>query len=160
MTKMIPLSQGKVTLVDDRDFEWLSQWSWHVQNHMHICYARRTLRKNGKKRAILMHQLIIGISSELETDHINRDGLDNRRSNLRHCTHAENNRNQRKFASCSSRYKGVHWDNERQTWRARITAHGRSHHLGRFTDEQEAARAYNQAALEYFGEFAYLNIIG
>ena len=105
---------------------------------------------------VLLHRMIAAAPEGMEVDHINGDGLDNRRENLRVCTHHENMR-ARHRAWGSSDYKGVSWHKQIQKWRAFIGSNGRILHLGCFTDEKEAARAYNEAALKYFGEFAVLN---
>jgi hypothetical protein len=94
----------------------------------------------------------------MEVDHVNGDGLDNRRSNLRVCTHAENARNQSSRTRMStSRFRGVVWAKDRRKWRAMIGDNGRTVHLGNFTDEIEAAQAYDRAAREMYGAFARLN---
>lgn len=100
-----------------------------------------------------MHMMLTGWR---ETDHRNGNGLDNRRKNLRPCTHAQNCRNA-KPRSVSSKYKGVGWSRVHNKWRARIRVDGILKSLGVFTEEAQAARAYDRAAAEYFGEFARLN---
>ena len=92
------------------------------------------------------------------TDHRNGNGLDNRRANLRICTLSENRMSSRKREGCSSQYKGIAWDKYRQKWQAYINVDGKRQHLGRFEDEREAARAYDQAAKKRFGNFARLNL--
>jgi hypothetical protein len=105
-----------------------------------------------------MHRQLLGLTDPSEqVDHRNHDGLDNRRENLRPCTNQQNQHNQRKRAGCTSRYKGVHWDFRNGSWRAAIKAEGRTIHLGRFQDEDDAARAYDDAARRLFGEFALTN---
>lgn len=156
MSKNIALSQGKVALVDDTDHQWLSQWKWHYHC---MGYAARHIRCNGKRTTIAMHQMILNPPLGLEPDHINGNGLDNRRSNLRLCTRRQNNMNAKKQAGCSSIYKGVSWHKHSRQWRAQIRINSQQHHLGLFNDEREAAIVYDKAALEHFGEFAWLNII-
>jgi len=158
MTKTIPLSQGKVALVDDEDHEWLSQWNWTYDQRNGYGYAyRQRSRKDKRTGSVYMHQAILNPPNGMEGDHINGDGLDNRRRNLRVCTRAENMRNRRKHAKCTSQYKGVYWSGRHQRWRARINPGGVGISLGSFRDEMEAAIAYNEAAQEYFGSFAWLN---
>lgn len=153
----IPLTQGKVALVDDKDYQRLSVHSWHTwRSTSGVFYARRTT-KNPSRVTILMHQEVIGKpEAGLEIDHKDRDGLNNQRSNLRFVTHSENMMGQKTIKG-TSRFKGVSWRASSNKWRALIRVGGRLNHLGYFTDEEDAARAYDAAALEHFGEFARLN---
>lgn len=154
MTKAIKLTQGKITLVDDEDFEKLKEYNWQWNKR----YVRRSVRSNGKRDAILMHRIIVNCPPDMFVDHINGDTLDNRRCNLRICTHAENMRNYRpKKLSTSSVYKGVTWEKDRKRWRAQIKFSQKNIKLGSFENEEDAAIAYNNAAKQLFGEFAYLN---
>lgn len=112
-----------------------------------------------------MHRLIAGTPPGLETDHINGDGLDNRRENLRVATASQNSANMWKpsrpeGAAHSSQYKGVSWDRSRQKWQAKITVGQRCRNLGRYQSEAEAALAYNRAAVEAWGEYARINQVG
>lgn len=156
MSKTIPLTKDKVAIVDDADFEWLNQYKWWYHS---AGYAVRGIEKDGQKRTIYMHRSIIKPPSNLLVDHRNLDGLDNRQCNLRMCTHNQNHMNSPKRLGCTSRYKGVCWDKVRRKWETYIRFAGRRHHLGRFNEESDAARAYNTAATEHFGIFARLNEI-
>jgi hypothetical protein len=148
-----------------RDFEkvrlhhWGALWSPKTQNF----YVRSTTRKIDelKKTALHMHRLLVPDCEDV--DHINHDGLDNRvydfatdTGNIRPTTHAENMQNRRTQAH-SSRFKGVSWNARQHKWHAGIRKDGQDTHLGYFHDEETAARAYDAAAVEYFGEFAHLN---
>jgi hypothetical protein len=109
-----------------------------------------------------MHRLLVEVNLGQEVDHINGNGLDNRKENLRVCTKSQNLGNQKKTklyggVATSSKYKGVSWDKRVQKWVAKIGINGKRVYLGLFEDEEKAAEAYNKAALEYFGEFALLN---
>lgn len=153
--KEIQLTQGKVAWIDDEDFYLVSETGWTA-----ICKGhKRTLWyavtwNNG--RAFEMHRLIMGFPEGREVDHRNGNGLDNRRENLRIATTAQNQANQRK--SCGvSRFKGVDLNRKAHTWRARIMQGQKSLHLGMFKTEEAAARAYDRAATELWGEFAWLN---
>lgn len=156
MSKLIPLTQGYEAIVDDADFEWLSQFKW--------CYSSKGYAvRRGQQKALLMHRVILQTPSSLDTDHINRNRLDNRRSNLRIVTTSQNLMNKTKMTGHSSSiYKGVSLLTPRETqrlhpWRACIRFGSRFIHIGLFLDEIEAAKAYDAKARELFGEFAYLN---
>ena len=153
MSKTIPLSKGKCTIVDDGDYEWLSQWKWCYLSSA-TGYAIRQERVQGKIKGVLMHRAILDVPQGMYTDHINHDGLDNQRANLRICTPSENKAHSRKYKNNKSGYMGVHRDKDRGKWTAQINS---NHYLGRFDDPMKAARAYDKAALELHGEFATLN---
>lgn len=158
MPKEIPLTQGRVALVSDCDFERLSQWPWYYGRG----YAIRGRRKadGPGSRLIWMHRVILGdIPEGLESDHIDRNGLNNQRSNLRLATSSQNHVNSKLQSNNTSGYRGVSWEERYGKWRGQIGVKGRQLFLGYFDDIIGAARAYNQAALEHFGEFAVLNPI-
>lgn len=154
----IPLSQGKFALVDDADFERLAAFKWHLDAQG---YAARNIHlESGARTIITMHRAVIDTPSGTEIDHVNRDGLDNRRANLRICDRSENIRNRVKTsAPTSSIFKGVCWAKSRGKWVAHITVRQQQIHLGVFADECDAALAYNAAAITLHGEFARLNSI-
>jgi hypothetical protein len=149
--KEIQLTQGKVAIVDDEDFEYLNRWTWHYCTG----YAKRIIDINGKRKRIRMHRAVLDTPDGIETDHINRNKLDNRKENLRYCTRAENMRNVCTRGNNLSGYKGVGWNLGK--WRSRITIDGKRICLGRFVNVKDAAQAYNKSAKEHYGEFAYLN---
>jgi len=159
MAKHIGLTQGKFAIVDDADYEWLSQHKWYAAQGSSTYYARRMLYGKAEQKEIRMHRAILKPPPGMESDHINGDGLDNRRCNLRTVTRSQNSMNRRNQMNCSSRHKGVSWDSRDCKWRVQIKIDGRGQRLGYFDDEQEAARIYNQAAKRLFGEFARLNIL-
>lgn len=159
MTKEIPLTKGKVALVDDEDFARVNQFKWHA-----ICpknrawYAAHSSRdeSNWKKRHIIyLHRFLMNPAKGQVIDHINGNGLDCRRSNMRICSIQENNRNSRPRRT--SQLKGLFFDKRTKTWRARIKDNGTSIFIGTFVTEKDAALAYNAKAKELFGEFARLN---
>ena len=159
MSKRIPLTQGKVAIVDDADFLWLNEHKWHVTIHSSRCYAVRHAKDNGRRSKVYMHRVILDPLFNKDTDHINGDGLDNRRRNLRACTRSQNQMNKRKGPGCSSKYKGVNWDKRHHKWQVQIGRRDERQHLGYFDDEREAAGTYNVEARELFGKFAKVNII-
>lgn len=156
-TYLIPLTQNKYAIVDAIDLWKVQHCRWHIHKNHECSYAAtNTKRANRSHTTLFMHRAILNVPPSLEVDHINGDGLDNRRQNIRLCTHSQNLQNQRsRFGS--SRSKGVSWHKINQRWRAVIHPNGRSVHLGMFDNELDAARAYDTAAKEYFGEFARLN---
>ena len=160
--KEIKLTQGKVAMVDDADFEWLNQWRWHVTYQRGCWYARRNVFDSKKQiyTSIGMHQMILEVPFGMEVDHQNHNGIDNQRCNLRTATRGENQHNQNMQArKKTSKYKGVHFDKQYGLWRAHIKFEGRVIHIGRFDNEIQAALAYynNSKAKELFGSFAYIN---
>ena len=156
--KKIKLTQGKDALVEDEDFERLNKFKWRAKFDGYNWYAYRNNRKGLKNSPIAMHREILNLSmgDGKYIDHINHYGLDNRKSNLRVCTHAENLYRQRSRIG-SSRYKGVSWNKQSKKWTAYIAKNGLQKHLGYFKDEMIAALIYDLNAIKYFGEFASTN---
>lgn len=152
------LTQGKFAKVSPCDFERISQYKWRAQKTVRSYNAVRVKTVKNKSIAIYMHREILRPCDGLMVDHINHDGLDNRRENLRLASAAENNCNRRGPLGKSSRYKGVTRTKRGKPWRATITVGKRRIHLGRYDSEIEAARAYDAAARKYHGEFACLNM--
>jgi len=159
--KKIELTQGQAALVDDGDYEELSQYSWYAMRRKYTFYVRRTVHSpmvNGKRTVsyVFMHQQLLGMRSGV--DHKNGDGLDNRRSNLRPCTKAQNAWNRRLSDRGSNRYRGVSRAAGKR-WEARIQCDGSRKRIGYFSSEKDAALAYNKEALVLYGEFARLNVL-
>ncbi len=170
--KTIKLTQGKVAIVDDEDFVELSKYKWSASGSKinGIYYAVRTISKKiiyeneiyHCKKVIRMHRFLMGLSEEdklKQVDHINNNGLDNRKANLRICTSAENLRNRRSSGTKTSIYKGVNQKGTSGQYKANIHANGKLMHIGTYGTEIEAAMAYNIEAKKIFGEFANLNKI-
>jgi hypothetical protein len=154
--RRIPLTRGKFAIVDPEDYEWLSKYKWNAQKSPKNCYAKRMPHKCGKRVLCLMHREILKVPKHLVVDHINHDGLDNRKANLRPATISQNALN-RPYIKHSSKFKGVTFDKENKNWRSEITYEKQKIHLGKYDDEIEAAKAYDEAAKKYHGEFASLN---
>jgi len=156
----IPLSQGKYAIIDPDDYKRLSRYKWYAVKGGNTFYAvRGQWSKQLKKRlTISMHNVIIETPAGYIVDHINHNGLDNRKANLRPATQADNTRNTRyRTRNTSSKYRGVWYNKKKNKWRATICYNRRRKQIGYFTDEKEAARAYDTAAKKYFGQFATLN---
>jgi len=156
--KRIELTHGKSVIVDGADYHWAMQYKWIAFSapggHW---YAVRYEWKDGSTRMIFMHRELMGAVSGQQIDHINRNGLDNRRRNLRFCTTAQNQWNAKKRCDNKSGYIGVHRNLEGR-WVAQIRVNGEKKYLGCFRDAKEAALAYNEAAHRYHGEFASVNV--
>jgi len=154
----IELTQGKSTLVESQDMPLVTVFSgWYANQARNDVWV--AVSSNLETRA-KMSRVILDAPDDMEVDHINHNTLDNRRSNLRLVSRSENLMNRRKWANCSSRYKGVSWEEKYQKWRARISLDGKLTHLGYFDDEAEAASAYNEAAEQHYGELVHLNKLG
>lgn len=157
--KEIPLTQGRVALVDDADYEWLNQWKWYAVKYPNNFYAVSSAIniKSQKYKRIRMHRLILNTPKNMDTDHANHNGLDNQRHNIRICTTKQNTRNRLPRRKCSSLYKGVSWNKKVEKWIVFIANNRKNENLGCFDDEIKAAIAYDAKAKELFGKFAYLN---
>jgi hypothetical protein len=156
VTVQIPLTQGYVALVDDEDeARVLEAGSWCAAVRPHTVYAVRAFRRDdGHRTVITLHRFLTGWSF---VDHVDRNGLNNTRANLRPATKAQNCRNTTLRRDNQSGFKGVTWTPHARRWRALIVAGGRRTHLGYFDDPATAARAYDAAALDLHGQFAALN---
>jgi len=155
--KLIPLTHGKFAIVDAEDYQYLVKYKWYISQDGNNFYAYAFLSKGNKKIKVFMHRMIMNAPKGLFIDHIDGNGLNNRRSNLRPCTPAQNVQNSRPRCNASSKYKGVFWNKTNKKWNATIHKGDNRIYLGGFDDEIEAALAYDRKAKELFGEFAYLN---
>lgn len=151
--KTIPLTQGKVALVDDEDFEQLSKYKWFVVFDGHNWYAAT----KKERRQLRMHNFLMQPTTGMEVDHEDRNSLNNQRSNLRVCQHHQNGCNRGRQSDNKSGFKGVCWRKRELRWCAQITALQVVKWLGLFDDKREAAKAYDRAAERTFGKFAVTN---
>lgn len=155
--KEIPLTQGKVSIVDDDMYGYLMQWKWYADRA--DCKAEKWYARRSEQRQIIsMHRVILPVPDELEVDHKDGDGLHNWRKNLREATRKQNAQNQKPHLGNSAGFKGVYL-RKNGLCSAHIGIDGIFRHLGTFDTPQDAAIAYNHAALECFGPFAYFNDI-
>jgi hypothetical protein len=149
----ILLTRGMEAIVDDGDYEWLSQWRWHAMRCKNKFYAARKPRE----KVIFMHRLILGAKPNEQVDHIHGNTLDNRRSEIRLATSLQNRWNRPKPRNNKSGFIGVSWDKWNSSWKCQIRIGGQSKHLGAFKSAIEAARAYDDACRAIRGEFAVVN---
>lgn len=152
-SSIIWLTQGKYTIVDNEDYEYLMQWKWHYASWA-TGYAKRLFSREGKRVAIPMHRVVMNAPRGMVVDHINGGSLDNRKNNLRVCTIKENNRNKKPRKGGTSEYAGVHFHTITNCWRAVIKVDGIKSHLGSYDNEELAARIYEIHAIQRYGEFA------
>lgn len=150
--KTIHLTHGRVTIVDDEDYDTLTRYKWHLSKKG---YAAHSLTGGG---TIYLHRLILGnLTNKQICDHINGNPLDNRKTNLRLCTRAENSRNHKPRVDNKTGYNGVSGPYASKKWRAQVHFEGKRLHLGYYSTPEAAAKAYDAAALKCYQEFAALN---
>jgi len=158
--RRIPLTQGKYAIVDPDDYFDLAKYKWQAHRDCTTFHAARSVRgEDGKRRQVAMARCILEVPENMIAEHVNRNGLDNRKANLRPATTAQNMRNRAKFVNRAyvSRYKGVSRNTGSKPWQAEIYVNWRRIFLGCFRTEVAAAKAYDRAAKKYHGEFAALN---
>lgn len=149
-------TNGYEFLIDESDAEFVDGRSWFAQGRTNFMYVASAFKENGKFKIKYLHRLLLGATGKnVYVDHINHNTLDNRRSNIRLSNAKNNQYNTKKKGGCLSKYKGVTFENNK--WRARIRKNGKKLHLGSFDIEEDAARAYDAAALKIAGEHALTN---
>lgn len=151
--KQIISSNGKTILVDDTDYPILSQFKWRAQQDHKTFYAVRMGKINGKPACVRMHRQILDFPASF-VDHANRNGLDNRRQNLRLATNAQNQANAEKHRDSENPSKGVWWNKKRSRWLVRLTVAGKRTHIGYFRELPDAVSAYSKASVDAYGQFA------
>ena len=151
----IPLTQGRTATIDPEDWPLVSPFTWFASEDKNTWYATA----HGPDGTLRMHRVIMGAEPGETIDHRDGDGLMNRRFNLRRATVSQNGQNQRIGEKNKSGFKGVSWAAHAGKWRTNIKVDGKHVHLGYFSDLHAAARAYNEAAKNCYGEFACLNVL-
>lgn len=160
MTRRIPVRPDGFTLVDDEDYEKLVGFPWEFTGSQQRYVAYRKRVGGGKRPTFYMHRVILGLVNappEVQVDHINRDPSDNRKSNLRIATRSQNQVNRSGWRKLTSKYRGVSRGKAQKKWAVGLTLYGKRIGLGSYDTEEQAARAYDEAARIHFGEFACPN---
>lgn len=155
--KKIELTQGKYAVVDDADFERVSAHKWRFDGRYAVTHYRDFL--GAPRRNLRLHRFVLSAKKGESIDHVNHDTLDNRKENLRRCSHAENNWNKGLTALNTSGFKGVYFHKASKKYMARIKVYGKTYYLGIFDDVKDAVLAYNKSAMKLHGVFAKLNIV-
>jgi hypothetical protein len=149
----VTLTRGYVAVIDSADANLFEGFNWSADVRARNVYAYRHIRVGRKRQKLYMHRVVYGPDSRQQIDHINHDGLDNRRANLRGCSPAENQRNMRIPAHNTSGFKGVCWSKKHGKWKAEIRWSGKRKHIGLFDCAEDAHEAYCVASEKYHGEF-------
>lgn len=152
----IPLTEDRYALIDNEDLELILGYKWRLEKNRNDIYAIATLKD--KNRSIRMHRLIMKAQKGDQIDHINHNGLDNRKTNLRIVTTSQNQMNRLKRHGTTSKYKGVSWNKNGHKWEARVVINKKDTYIGLFDSEIEAAQTYDKWAKDSFGEYARLNL--
>lgn len=158
---LFPLASLQYAIVDASDFRALVMHQWYCSSQGRskslVTYAQRSVMRGARSTTLYMHRAILGldVGDRRKVDHINGDGLDNRRENLRLATTSQNMHNRGPLVTSSTEAKGVWWEAGRKRWRARIVVEGKRHNLGSFSSQEEAAAAYAEAAKRMLGNFAW-----
>lgn len=157
--RKIPLTLGKEAIVDEADYAWLSQWKWYAHKKDNTFYVHRKMCVNGKEISVQMHREILGLKygDGKLTDHKNRNGLDNRKKNLRVANYQLNAYNCKMRTDNTSGYRGVSWNMRDQRWITQVRVNGTPKYFGSFTDIIKAAQTYDAIAFKYRGADAILN---
>lgn len=153
--KTLPLSQGLVAVVDDEDYERVGRFKWSANKIGRCTYAVRVFMAGGRQNTVHLHRFLLNAPKGMEVDHIDGDGLNNTRANIRVVTKAQNRQNRIKNPDAGNPYKGVYRSGP--SWEAACWENRKKKHLGTFKDAETAARAYDAAALRLYGEHACLN---
>lgn len=149
----ITLTKGYTAIADTEDMELLSEGNWQARIDGNTVYAQRNERVGGKQKKVQMHRKILGVKDGEMVDHINGDGLDNRKCNLRVATRSQNNMNTQRNVRGTSGRKGVTWNRACKKWQAQIKVNGKNIYLGLYHTKDEAHMAYAKASDELHGDY-------
>jgi hypothetical protein len=152
--KEIELTQGYVAIVDDEDYDRLSQFKWRVHLHRYTAYAKRWDYNSSPPKVVYMHREILGCQKGQQADHRDGNGLNNSRSNLRMASHAQNMQNCRRSKKNTTGFKGVYFDRRKKKFHVLIRVNGARNFIGYFDTPEKAHAAYCEAAEKYHQEFA------
>lgn len=151
----LTLTRGHVAVIDAKDAALVGRFAWQASEECNTVYATRSVSlPQGGRRKVRLHRVLTDAKAGNDVDHINGNGLDNRRKNLRECSHMDNRRNTRRHRNNKSGFKGVSWNPSRKKWCAFIYHEGKSINLGGFATPEEAHNVYCRKARELHGEFA------
>jgi len=163
-TAEVELTKGQTCIIDAEDVPRVKTHRWYAYYNPNTksYYAQTNIRKGGKQTSLKLHRFIMQPQKDQQVDHINHNTLDNRKQNLRLCTHQQNHFNQKPTKSyngkaCTSKYKGVSWNKLHMKWQVHISINGTLKRLGHFDDEEEAAREYDAMAVRVYGRYALTN---
>ena len=160
--KEIVLTRSLITLVDDDDYEKFKFLRWYASYDDRgdgFIAAHNVTNSDGSRKTLYLHREVMGLVKGEEVDHINRNTLDNRKENLRRCTHAQNMMNRRVYKNNKSGYKGVSWHEKKKKFGAAIKANKKKYFLGYFDTAKDAAIAYNEGSKRLHGDFGSPNKI-
>lgn len=158
MMKKIKLNLNKFAFIDSEDFNKVSAYKWYADKSGNGFYAVANSKdENGKHKKIRMHQFIFGKKIGFQIDHIDGNGLNNMKSNLRYATHSQNQHNRKKYTNNTSDLKGVFWHKNKKKWYSAIRVSSKLVHLGYFDSKLKAHETYCKAALRFHGDFARIN---
>jgi beta-glucosidase/6-phospho-beta-glucosidase/beta-galactosidase len=152
--KLIKLTKDKYSIIDDEDYETISKNKWSAYKGHNTYYACRTIKKDKKKTSVQMHRTILKLTDpSLVVDHVNGNGLDNRKENLRICTDSQNLMNRSKPKNNTSGYKGVSYSKSKKKYTAQIGINWKVYNLGFYDTAEEASKVYQERAKKEFGKF-------
>ncbi len=154
--KVIHLTQNKVTWLDNEDFERVNKYKWHANKKttgVFYAYRKQWIPEKQKYITIIMHRFIMNCPEDMEIDHIDHNGLNNQKSNLKICSHADNMRNIKVRRTSNSGFRGISWDKKNKKWRITICKEKKFYNRGRFTELEDAVKEHRKSFKEIFGYY-------